>query len=178
MDWRRELLDEIARTEREAGEQVEAVVRAGAARVRERADGERHRLRAALLAQAQAVSDAADRAALAALEAGSRVAQGRLLAGDRERATAGWAAATVAADRIRERGRVLADEVRAAEGELADGLVRATRPVLQDGLPAVRRILADAAHRTADELRGDLELRERPPPEGIGPWKRRVADAV
>src|SRR5688572_10089905 len=97
--WRAALLDEVARIEKEALAEVDALVHAQALQVRERVDAERHRLRQALVERARLVAGAGARAAARALEIGGEVAERSLAEGDAVRAMA----VHLAAQRVHDR---------------------------------------------------------------------------
>jgi hypothetical protein len=116
-----------------------------AARLREGLDAERQNLRDALSSAAREVLRAGDAAAARIVALGDPIARGFQVREEPARAQRVLLASRLAHDRVRAAATRLADEVRAMEGDLAAPLRRTARGVQREGLPALRRVVEEAA---------------------------------
>jgi hypothetical protein len=135
--------------------QLDDLVRDEASRLRAGLDTERQGLREALLRAARDVVTAGDEAAAALVSKGLDVGTAFAARDEEARAARVELAARVAHDRVRAAAMRLADELRAMEGDLAAPLARASRRVLGEGLPAVRRAVNESAAEAAAALGDD-----------------------
>ncbi|MEQ1568101.1 MAG: hypothetical protein ABMA64_20850, partial [Myxococcota bacterium] len=81
-------------------------------------------------------------------------------------------------DQIKSAAETLAERVRAMEPHLGAPLQRSKREALNDALPGIKRVVEDAAHRTAVEQRRALTKRRDAPNEEVEMWRRQLIDAV
>jgi hypothetical protein len=177
MSWQSAVLEKISRIERETISEVDQVVQNESNRLRSAMDTERNYLKAVLDETAREILTGGEMAAGRAVKKGLLVADAYREKDEARAARAEWVAMGVH-DQIRSTAQQLADHVRSLEQNLAAPLVRAKRESTNDALPGLKRLVEDAAHRTAADQRKALAKRVHPPEEEIEVWRRQMVDQV
>ncbi|MEQ1508604.1 MAG: hypothetical protein ABMB14_40605, partial [Myxococcota bacterium] len=177
MSWQSAVLERIAQIERDTVAEVDHVVTGEISRLKTAMDTERNYLHSVLVETAREIVVGGELAAARAVRKGLQVAdtyRGR----DEARSGRAEFAAMGCHDQIRAAAEALADQVLALEPNLSAPLMRAKRETSNDALPGLKRLVEEAAHRTAAEQRRALARRVHPPEDEIEVWRRQMVDAV
>ncbi|MEZ4239955.1 MAG: hypothetical protein R3F59_28150 [Myxococcota bacterium] len=177
MSWQSAVLERISQIERDTVAEVDQLVQTESSRLRTAIETEQSYLHSVLEETAREIAVGGELAAARATHKALEVADG-YRGRDPARATrAEWVAMGVH-DQIRAAADALAEQVKGLEPNLAAPLIRARREATNDALPNLKRIVEEAAHRTAGEQRRSLARRIHPPEEEIEAWRRQMIDAV
>lgn len=177
MSWQSAVLERIAQIERDTVAEVDHIAQTESSRLRTAMDTERTYLVSVLEDTAREIVVGGELAAARAAHKGLRVAD-TLRAKDEARAARAEWVAMGCHDQIRSTAHQLADQVKALEANLSAPLVRARRETTNDALPGLKRVVEEAAHRTAAEQRRSLARRIHAPDDEIEAWRRQMVDAV
>lgn len=177
MSWQSAVLERIAQIERDTVAEVDQVVQAESTRLKNAMDTERSYLGTVLEETAREIIAGGEVAAARAASRGLAVADAYRIRDEARASRAEWVAMGCH-DQIRATAAELADRIRALEQNLSAPLVRAKRETTNDALPGLKRIVEDAAHRTAADQRKLLARKVHAPEEEIEAWRRQMVDAV
>lgn len=177
MSWQSAVLERISQIERDTVAEVDQVVQTESSRLRTAIETEQTYLHSVLEETAREIVVGGELAAARATRVALQVADGYRGRDEARARRAEWVAMGVH-DQIRATANTLAGQVKELEQNLVAPLIRARREATNDALPNLKRIVEEAAHRTAGEQRRSLARRIHPPEEEIEAWRRQMVDAV